>query len=463
MRRFGLLAGTVVLLLPASAHAAAAGQDFNVLLWLAVLLLAGKLGTLVERVGLPAVLGEIVAGVALGNLTLLGIDFLAPALTDPIIGFLAQLGAVLLLFQLGLETDIRAMRRVGMRATAVALIGVIAPFVLGVYVVGPALLPGMPFGAYLFIGAALTATSIGITGRVFRDMGCLGRPESQVVLGAAVIDDVLGLLILSVVSAIATRGTISAGEVASISGLAIGFLGAAVVGGQVLADYFSRFFSKLHRGHGMKLAAALLFCFAFAYGASLIGLAPIVGAFAAGLVLTDAHFRHFDHPAIKTDVLRAVDGVETRVLERVRHVLDRHADKHVERMVEPIAQFLVPLFFVLAGMNVKLELFADPHLIAVALGLTAAAVFGKLVAGVAAGRGLNKWLVGWGMVPRGEVGLIFAFVGKSLGVVNDEAFSVIVMMVMLTTMITPPVLSFMLRTRRAPAEVAGDAAAGRIG
>jgi Kef-type K+ transport system membrane component KefB len=437
-----------------------AGQTF---MWIAVLLLAAKFGTLVERVRLPAVLGEILVGIALGNLTLIGIDFLAPVPTDTVMRFLAELGAVILLFQLGLESNLGEMRRVGMRATSVAIVGVIVPFVMGTYVVGPLLLPGLSAAAYLFLGAALTATSVGITGRVFRDMRCLQRPEAQIVLGAAVIDDVLGLLILSVVSAIATRGVVSAGEIAWLSGLALGFLAGAVLVGQLLARYLSRFFAMLHAGHATKLAVALGICLVFAYIASLIGLAPIVGAFAAGLVLDDAHFKWFDDPEIKADVLHALREADARVRGRVSAVLDRHAERHLEHMLEPIGHVLVPIFFILAGMQVRLDLFFDPATLAVAAALTLAAIVGKLVSGLAAGK-VNRWLVGWGMVPRGEVGLIFAYVGKSLGVVTDAAFSVIVMMVVLTTLITPPVLAYLLRNVTTTGEeLAAAQAADRAG
>ena len=437
-------------LVPVTAHAATSAEAAQAFLWMAVLLLAAKIGALVERVKLPAVLGELLMGLLLGNLVLFGIHAVAPAVNDPVISFLAQLGVVILLFQLGLETNLGSMSRVGGRATLVASIGVVVPFVLGTYIVGPVLLPDQSLGAYLFIGAALTATSIGITGRVFRDMGCLARPECQIVLGAAVIDDVLGLVILSVVSSIATRGSVSPAEVAWITVLALGFLLGAVFGGRALAPSLSRLFAALDRSHGTKLAVALVFCLVFAYLAALIGLAPIVGAFAAGLVLTEAHFRFFEDPTIKRDIMQAVQGADARTSERVRTVLERHADKHLEHMMEPIGHFLVPLFFVLAGMHVRLDVFLDPAIVLIALLLTAAAIIGKIVSGLAAGGGVNRWLVGWGMVPRGEVGLIFAFVGKSVGVVSDAVFSVIVMVVMLTTFLAPLALAFILR-RRAPA------------
>ncbi len=447
-------------LAPAEAHAAVSGEVAQSFLWLAVLLIAGKFGALVERLKLPAVLGEIMVGVALGNLALAGITLLEPASEDAVIGFVAQLGAVVLLFQLGLESDVRTMRRVGGRSCAVALVGVALPFAIGTYLVGPLLLPGLSDNAYLFLGAALTATSVGITGRVFRDMRFLSRPEAQIVLGAAVIDDVLGLVILSVVSSIAARGAISASEVLWISSQAVGFLVAALVLGQLLAPALSRLFARVDRGHGAKLSFALGLCLIFAYLAHVIGLAPIVGAFAAGLILDEVHFRHFDDPAIRGEVLDAVEGADERVQRRTREVLDRHRSRHLEHMLEPIGHFVIPIFFVLAGMQVKLEVFLDPALVTVALMLSAAAIAGKLAAGLAAGRSVNRWIVGWGMVPRGEVGLIFAFVGKSLGVVTDGLFSVIVIMVMITTLVTPPVLGFLLRNRERRDGASAHARAG---
>ncbi|HVL57273.1 MAG TPA: cation:proton antiporter, partial [Burkholderiaceae bacterium] len=191
----GLAAAT-----PLAAMAAGDGDAALTLLWVGALLLLAKLASLVERIGQPAVLGELLAGVLVGNLALIGLGVFEPAKADPILRFLAELGVVILLFQIGLESDIATMRRVGVRALLVAVVGVVAPFALGTLVVGPLLFPGSSFNTYLFFGATLTATSVGITARVFKDMGTLQTPESQIVLGAAVIDDVIGLIILAVVT-----------------------------------------------------------------------------------------------------------------------------------------------------------------------------------------------------------------------------------------------------------------------
>jgi Kef-type K+ transport system membrane component KefB len=448
------LSAALLLLAAGPLHAAAGGHPVPPeLLWIPVVLVAAKLAGTVERWGQPAVLGELLAGVALGNLVLLGIPALEPMRTDEVLAFLAELGVIILLFQIGLESTLGQLRQVGARAAAVAVVGVAVPFALGAYVVGPLLLPGQTAAAYLFMGAALTATSVGITGRVFRDLGRLHLPEAQIVLGAAVIDDVLGLVILAVVSALATAGAVSAGMVAWILGKALLFLVGAVVVGRLAAEPLGALFSRVQSGAGMKLTLALVIALVFAYVAGVIGLAPIVGAFAAGLVLEPVHFRGFLEPAMVADVREELPAMPAEVRERLERRMDHHSHRHVEELVEPLAQLLVPLFFVLTGFMVNLRTLFDLPVLLVALGLTAAAVAGKLLAGAAAGP-VRRWMVGWGMVPRGEVGLIFATIGRSLGVVGEEVFSVIVLVVIFTTLMTPPVLGWLLR--RAPDESAGE-------
>jgi Kef-type K+ transport system membrane component KefB len=421
------------------------------LLWIPLVLLAAKLGTLIERLGQPGVLGELMIGVLLGNLVLLGVPFFEPIGQDSILAFLAELGVIILLFQIGLESSLAQLRQVGGRALLVALLGVIVPFVLGAWVVGPLLLPGQTSHAYLFMGAALTATSVGITARVFRDLRKLHLREAQIVLGAAIIDDVLGLVILAIVSALVTAGSVSAGTVAWIIAKSVLFLMGALLLGRLLAPTIGGLFSRLQSGVGMKLTLALSIALLLAYFAGVVGLAPIVGAFAAGLVLEPVDFRGFREPAIVTEIRETVRNSDPATQRRVLLVMNRHSHRHVEELVEPLGHFLIPIFFVLTGMAVDLRTLFDMPILLVALGLTLAAFAGKLVAGLAAGPGVRKWLVGWGMVPRGEVGLIFATIGRSLGVVSQEVFSVIVLVVIFTTLATPPVLQHLLKAVPEPA------------
>lgn len=436
----------LLLLFPLVSLAAAGNGEITVVfLMIAVILVAAKVSAMVEKFGQPSVLGELVMGVVLGNLVLLGITIFEPIKENGIIKFLAELGVVILLFQVGLESNIQKMKKVGVRAFAVAVIGVVLPFVLGTYFAGPLLLPGQPTIAYLFLGAALTATSVGITARVFKDLGKLQLPAAQVVLGAAVIDDVLGLIILAVISAIATVGAVSLGVISWIIAKAILFLIGSIVVGQISAPYIGRMFSKIHNGVSMKFSLAFGFCLFFAYAANQIGLAPIIGAFAAGLVLDPVHFKSFKDPLIVDDMKKAIENApESDLKNKISENIHTHAHRHVEELMEPIAHFLVPIFFIMVGMGVRLETLFDTKILLVALAITVIAFVGKIMAGLAAEKG-SRMLVGWGMVPRGEVGLIFASIGLSLGVISDSIFSVIVIMVILTTLVVPSILTKLLK------------------
>jgi len=444
------------LALPFSAAAAETGASHGpgiTLLWIAIIVLAARAGSLVERLGQPAVLGEILAGVVLGNLALFGGGFLAQASADPSVMFLAELGLIILLFEVGLESNLREMLKVGSRAVLVALCGVVVPFVLGAWVAGPYLLPGLSANAYLFLGAAFTATSVGITARVFRDLGQARSREARIVLGASVIDDVLGLVILAVVSAIVAQGSVGIGGTALILGKAVAFLVGSIVLGLFLAPRLGRWFSRVHEGIAMKLSLAISAALVFAYGAGAIGLAPIIGAFAAGLVLDPSHFRHFDRPRVADELeAQAAQATNPEIREDLTLLAHAHAERHIEDLIQPISLFLVPIFFVVTGMSVDLSVFLDPGVLLAALGLSAVAVAGKYVAGAFAGPGVNRHLIGFAMVPRGEVGLIFATTGLALGVLDARTFSVVVAMVVLTTLVTPPVLTRLSRAARSAAD-----------
>ncbi|MCK5877469.1 MAG: cation:proton antiporter [Candidatus Marithrix sp.] len=417
-------------------------------LWIAILLTLAKLSGFIEKIKQPAVLGELVMGVILGNAVLIGFGWFEPMKHDPIILFLAELGVVILLFQIGLESCIEEMKKVGLQAFWVACVGVVTPFALG-YVAGIWLMPGLDQNAYLFLGATLTATSVGITGRVFKDLKKLQTKEAQIVLGAAVIDDVMGLIILAVVSAIVTTGAVSVGSISIITAEAVVFLVGALVLGSLFAPKVNYFFSLIHSGYGTKFSIAIIFCLLFAYLAHLAGLAPIIGAFAAGLMLEPVHFHVFENLPINQNIQKAVEGANDSIKEKVNHELAKFNDSHLDRLVAPLGDFLVPLFFIVTGMQVNLATLSDPKIVGIALVITVIAFIGKLAAGLVAGPGVNKWIIGWGMAPRGEVGLIFAMIGKQLGVISDELFSVIIIMVILTTLFTPPILNHLLRKQEA--------------
>lgn len=414
-------------------------------LWLAILFIMSKFGSLIEKIGQPSVLGELIVGVLLGNLGLLGLHVFDSVGANEYLQFLAEFGVVILLFRIGLESNIKEMGKVGLMALLVAMVGVVVPFVLGTFLIGNLFYADSAFSTKLFLGAALTATSVGITARVFQDLGKLHIKEAKIVLGAAVIDDVLGLLILAVVSSIASSDSFDAMNIVILSAKAIGFLVLSVLLGQLMAPYIGKFLSKIHSGVGMKITFAISFALLFAYLAAFVGLAPIVGAFAAGLVLDPVHFMAFKSPAYVSKILEKLHNVAPNDSGAVVDILKHHEEKHVEDLVDTIGHLFIPLFFVITGLQVKLDVLFDPKVLMVALAVTLVAFVGKIVAGIATWGGVKRLIVGFGMIPRGEVGLIFANVGKALGVVSDEMFSVIVVMVIFSTLFTPPILTVLLK------------------
>jgi len=397
----------------------------QLVLALAAILTGAKVGgDLAERAGQPAVLGELLAGVLLASLSSLGLPWFRDLAADPTLNGLAGVGVVLLLFEVGLESTITDMQRVGWRAFWVAVLGVITPWALG-YGVGVWLLPDRSHYVHLFIGATLTATSVGITARVLRDLGRSQTAEARIILGAAVIDDVLGLVILAVVGgliAAADQGTsLSPGSVTWLVVKAGAFLFGALWLGTVAAPRLFGVAARL-RGGSLLLVTALVFCFLISAGAAAIGLAPIVGAYAAGLVLERVHYREFT--------------------DRGEHQL--------EELIKPVSGFLVPIFFVLMGLKVDLSGIANARHLGLALAVVAAAILGKQACALGGvGTTLDRLTLGIGMIPRGEVGLIFANMGLGLTiggqpVIDAELYSIIVLMVLVTTVVTPPALKWSL-------------------
>jgi len=419
------------------AAVASADPLVTVLPALVLILAAARLGgDLAERLGQPAVLGELCVGVLLGNAGLFGVPSLSGLADNATIDLLARLGVILLLFEVGLEATVRDMMRVGGRAFAVAVLGVVTPWLLG-WGVGAWLLPNHSGYVHAFIGATLTATSVGITARVLKDLGRAGAPEARIILGAAVIDDVLGLVVLGVITSVLASA--DTGEGVSFAGTGLVFLKAAgfLVGalglGVLVVPRLFRAASWL-RGRDVLLTTGIVLCFGLGYGAAAMGLAPIVGAYAAGLILEEAHYEGFT----------------------------RRGERPLAELVQPIAGLLAPVFFVVMGLRVDLRAFLQPGVLVLTLALTLAALAGKQACALGAWRSrLDGLSIGIGMIPRGEVGLIFANLGLTLTVHGERildpvTYSAIVLMVMITTFVTPPALKWSFQARRGPVAAGED-------
>jgi Kef-type K+ transport system membrane component KefB len=390
-----------------------------VALGLALILVAAKVGGHVAvRFGQVAVLGELLAGVVLGNVP--GLDVPRWLSGDPSIDIISRIGALVLLFDVGLELTVREFFAVGRSAAAVAIFGTLFSLACG-WLAARALRPDESVQAHVFVGAALTATSVGITARVLKDLGKTRSAESRVILGAAIIDDVLGLLILTLVSGsvsgVGSLGTLSLATIAATTAKAAAFFTVAFVVGSRTTPLLFAAIAKL-RTSGALVAIGLALCFAHAWVADALGLAPIVGAFTAGLILEDAHSARF--------VARG--------------------ERSLRELVEPVSSFLVPVFFVVMGARVDMRTLASGPALGVAAALTLAAVLGKLAC-VLGASGVRRMPVAVGMIPRGEVTLIYASIGGSVvmgakPLLDASLYSALVFVVIATTLLTPSALKW---------------------
>ncbi len=412
----------------------------GVLLSLVMIYIASKVGGEISNyLGFPPVLGELIGGVIIGISALklvvfpeggatpldsLLMQFLqfttnsSPEVVEvifqengEIISILSELGVFILLFEIGLESNLSELLKVGTQAVLVAIVGVAVPFAAGtlglIYFFHAPVIPAV------FAGAALTATSIGITSRVLAELGQLTSKEGQIILGAAVVDDVLGIIVLAVVASLATTGEVDVKEVAIIIASAVGFLlGVLFAGGLINQAFLSM--AGFFKTRGGIIVPALVLAFILGYIGTVLKLEAILGAFAAGLVLDDT---------------------------------DKRED--LEKLTKPIADILVPIFFVVVGARTDLGVL-NPAIPANRTGLIIAAflilvaILGKVATGLAVfGQpGINRLAIGVGMIPRGEVGLVFAAVGTASGTLSQSLDVAIILMVIVTTFLAPPLLRF---------------------
>ncbi len=409
----------LTLLLPSVAWASGASESFsrNTLLLILMITAADAFGYLFERLGGPELLGEIYAGILLGNLALVGIDFQFTELlrNSEFMTYSAELALVLLLFLVGLESNMRDLFRVGANAAGVAAAGVIMPVFFGL---GATVVFGLGDGIQgWFIGATLAATSVGISAKLLAERGVIKTPSAEVILGAAVIDDVLGILLLAVLASVVVSGSIVPLDLVWIVLKALLFFAGALLIGQKLMP------EMIHMVAVTKHASiwtGFAFCLAlgFAELASQAGLAPLIGAFVAGLLLDDVYFR-------------------------VGATLQKHT---LEELIRPISDILISIFFVGVGAQVQLEALADPRILLLIVSLTVIAVISKGASGFfVVGRRFDRAGIGFGMIPRGEVGLVFASFAFTHEVFDSPTYSAIVMVVLLTTVIGPVLLQKRLR------------------
>src|SRR5690242_20066522 len=387
-----------------------------ILLTLFVVFVAAQIGAeIAQRLKLPGVVGEIAAGCVVGP-SLLGWITPEQILPGTPLDVLAEIGVVLLLFSVGLETRLEDLKKVGKVAFLVGVLGVLIPFAMGgVWAHGS----GFAWGKSLFIAAAFVATSAGITARVLQELGALQRVESRVILGAAVIDDILAMLLLGVVVSLQDGGGFDLANLLVVLGSAVGFILLVGLGGARVMRWNSTWLEKPHSAHS-PLAIVLAICLGLAWLSTLLGLAAIIGAFLAGMIASET---------------------------RQQHTL--------EKQTQPLLALLTPFFFVITGSKIDLAQLGSGEAVLMLAIVTVIAIVSKLAGGWLGSLSMGRsaaTIIGFGMVPRGEVGVVVASLGLAAGVFSDRIYAIIVAMSLLTAMVTPPVLAWLLKRYPAPQE-----------
>lgn len=432
-----------VFLLLSSPAAASEGGGLVYFEYMGILLLIGLLsGALAECFGQPRILGWLVGGAIFGNV----LPIFAMTVHDfdsmPEVHGFVVLGVNLLLLSVGLESNVEQLMKAGFRSTAVAVVGMALPLFGGMLFVGPMFFPDVPWTGHMFLGAALTATSVSVPAAILKSRGALGTRAANTTIGAAVIDDVGGLITLAVCKGIVLTGALSLLVAFQLLSTSVAFLVGAVLIGKYTAPYIGRWMSRLDGGDEMKLGFVVSLMFLVAWLASSIGLDGIVGSFVVGLILDRVHFEGFREHRLVSAIRHFGHELNESSRHSYNSALRHYQDEHVEDLTRPLLYIFTAPFFVLVGGSVDVfALFSQgPTVLAVLF----VAVVTKLAAGACAAKG-DRWLVGWSMVPRGEVGLIFATIGNQMGVMNVEMYSVLVSVITLTTLIPALILPRLLK------------------
>lgn len=428
-------------------NSSASAQQSHLLLALTIIIGGAGISWIVQKIGFPAVSGEISLGMLIAALAHYQLGFWNQIITSPVITFLAEIGSILLLFEIGLESDLNQLAKVGKNGTITAITGILVPFILGAGLMGYIILASHDIKLNLFLGATLAATSTGISVRVFKDLGVLKNPAAHIVLSASIIDDILGLIILTFAVGLVEKNSLDLANIGLILLSVVAFFAFTLSFARKFMPFLIQQLLKISHDEAMVVAILISFCLFWSWLAGLIGLASIIGAFTAGLILDEISFRKSKQPYWHNRLLELSSNIEPEPIRNVIHneIIYQHHQRRLIDLVKPLNHIFVPIFFVYAGMQIDIAAIASWHILINGLWLSLIAIASKLVSGIWLPPKFNRWLVGFGMVPRGEVGLIFALTGRQIGVFNQEIFAVILIMIIFTSLVTPLALQYIIK------------------
>lgn len=430
MKKYIFYLTLITIALPQFTYAANMNKQDNpqLLLWLSILIASSLIAKLSNKLKQPIVLGQILLGVMIGILAHYEYLHLQLILEDESIGFLAELGIIFLLFEIGIESSTRDITNAGKHGILVALTGVLVPFLSGYFIVTPLFLHSQDMQLKLFIASLLSVTSTSISLSTFKELNILNTKACQTVLTASVIDDILGLSLLSIITGLSISHSINWLDIGINLINISGFILISIILGIKIIPYAASLVYKIGRSEDVLILFLLTFCFLMAWVSGAIGLNSVIGAFFAGLVLENTAFYQFNPQ---------------------KYALNHSSsNKHgIAKLIAPYGYFLTPIFFIYIGMQVDISSCFKISTLMLAVGLSIVAIASKAVCGVFLPSTINRWIVGFGMVSRGEIGLIFAATGLKLNIINHNLFTIILLMIIITSFIPPIVLNILAKEK----------------
>lgn len=400
-------------------------QPVNRILLLSFLVIAALFSLVANKYKQSIVLGQIIIGILVGVLAHFHIAFFAEIINNDPLGLIAQLGSIFLLFEIGLESDFREIRNAGKHGSLVAIIGATVPFCLGYFIVTPYIIGSNSHNLALFVGGILAVTSTSISVSVFKELGIIHQKSCQIVLTASIIDDIIGLVLLSIIAAAVSVGSIDGHLLLIISTkVASFFIVCYIVAKFVLPKVLIPGLPKLGTGENITTLFIVAVCFTLSWFAETIGLAGIVGAFFAGLMLNSKKFLEYGLLSTKNP---------------------KEYNKSLIDLILPIGRILTPIFFIYAGMQVDIVNVFNIKTILIATLISLVAIIGKLSCCISLPKGINRLIVGFGMVPRGEIGIIFALTGLNIGVIDNDLFTTLLLVIVITSLVTPIALNILVQ------------------
>ncbi|MCE3267983.1 MAG: hypothetical protein K0R49_235 [Burkholderiales bacterium] len=427
-----------------AAHAS--GYDPVIYLWLVVFILLSRCLSFVKKIGLPIVVSEIVAGIILAQLHLFGINLFTQVENNTVIQFLAELGSIILMFEIGLDSQFSELKRNFKRGIKLAIIGSVFTFIGG-FSISWLLIDHSNILLNLLLGVICAATATGISAKIFKEMHMLQTKEVKIVLVSSVLDELISIICFGIISVMLISHTLSILNISlSLVKAMIFFLFAAIFG-RWITPLITKFSTKIHAGINMKIGVLLVICFFFSWTAHVLGLAFVVGAFIAGLILDEVYFKAFSRSNFFIQLRNlAIQVPDETLRNQLKTTIDIQEGQTIKELLKPISHLFVPIFFINIGMMLNIHNLLNKNTLILTAALLGFSFMGRIVSGYCVrDKNINPLILGLGLTPIGEAGLIFATFGKTMGLINDNIFSAIVSTVVIASIITPLLIKLSIK------------------